>query len=250
MKLMNLVVMTGLSLTVLSSFAQRGRIDDRFDGGDLDRGNTRLELNLGEREFNSNQGEDTVALKALLQQAYGQIDFRNLDLKKVIVQAKSRAGQGQIALLTGQELSYSQTISGNRFEYERRGVGFNRYVFDSRGPEPRGVWQLKLQGNIKISRIVVVVSEAYSRPIPQPAPLYIISARFSSQARCGDLRQVVEKLRNPQQQRAACETAGQQAGGRIYRSAQVNFNDGSSECRDVGDGVLSQICFGFMQSLN
>ena len=139
------------------------RIDDGYDDG-LDRNRQlRLELNLQEEEFSSRHGTDTVALKALLRRHYGHLPLESMDLKKVVVLAKSQAGRAQMSLLTGHEMSAAQTISGNPHVYHRRAVGLQRYIFQSRGREGRGVWQLKIQGNVKIARIMVILGESIRR---------------------------------------------------------------------------------------
>lgn len=139
------------------------RYDDRFDDRLDQTRQLRLELNLHEQEFNSRQGEDTIALKALIQRQYGHLPLERMDLKKVIVLAKSQAGRAQMSLLTGHEMSGAQTIAGNHHAYHRRGVGFQRYIFQSRGLEGRGVWQLKIQGNVKVARIMIVLGEKMRR---------------------------------------------------------------------------------------
>lgn len=115
-----------------------------------------VDLDLNEQEFNSAAGEDTVPLKALINRYYGgRVDLTDYDLQAVIVKAKSRQGGGRISLLVGGRESAAQVIAGNPRDYATRRVGFNRYDFAVPGATARGVWQLKLQGNIKIDTIRV-----------------------------------------------------------------------------------------------
>lgn len=245
-----------LLLTVFTSvsFAQRGSIgrgDPDFDDGRIGAGRVRLELVLRDQEFISAQGQDTVPLKALINRQHGRIDLQNYDLKRVAVFAKSRAGQGQISLVTGQDISQAQRIAGNPRDYRVDGQYYSRYVFTSPGLEARGVWQLKLQGNIKIDRIVVVVQEIDSFPGgPGNGRREVDYVQFSSQKNCWDLRQKVQKFQAVRQQQMACQNAAAQAGGRIYRSAQVVYNDNSSQCINIVDGELAQVCMPVMQSVN
>jgi|GEM_PF-3785160 len=140
-----------------------GRHDDRYDDGLDQNRQLRLELNLQEEEFSSRHGTDTVALKALLRRHYGHLPLEQMDLKKVVVLAKSQMGRAQMSLLTGHQMSAAQTIAGNPHVYHRRAVGLQRYIFQARGREGRGVWQLKIQGNVKVARIMVVLGESMLR---------------------------------------------------------------------------------------
>jgi len=115
-----------------------------------------VDLDLYEQEFNSREGEDTVPLKALINRYYGgRVDLSAYDLQAVMVSAKSRRGAGKISLLVGDRLSAPQVIEGNPRDYETPRAGFYRYSFVAPGSASRGVWQLKIQGNIKIDTIRV-----------------------------------------------------------------------------------------------
>lgn len=118
----------------------------------------RFVLDLNGREFNSAQGETTVALKQLIQQRYGNQDLEREDLVHVAVMAKSQMGRAQMSLLVGRDLGRPVQVAGNPFQYARPG-GFTNYVLQHPGREASGVWQLKLNGNVKIDRIVVVVRD-------------------------------------------------------------------------------------------
>lgn len=122
----------------------------------------RFVLELNGREYNSQQGEHTIPLKAMIQQKYGDQDLQDADLVQVAVLAKSQMGRAQLSLLVGTELSSPERIHGSPQEYARPG-GFHRYVFPSHGRDSAGVWQLKLQGNVKIQRIAVVVRDKTKR---------------------------------------------------------------------------------------
>lgn len=253
MKVIFMAAALVLSVCSSVSFAQRGSIgrgDPDFDNDLGGAGRVRLELMLRDQEFISNQMEDTVPLKALINQQYGRVDLKNYHLKRVAVFAKSRAGQGRISLVTGQDESLAQRIDGNPRDYRVDGRFYNRYVFTAPGLETRGVWQLKLRGNIKIDRIVVVVQEIDRFPGgPGNGQSQVDFVQFSSQKNCWDLRQKVQKLVAPRQQQMACQAAATQAGGRIYRSALVVYFGGSSQCINIVDGELSQICMPVMQSI-
>jgi len=122
----------------------------------------RFVLDLNGREYNSQQGEDTIPLKAMIRQKYGDQDLEDADLVRVAVVAKSQFGRAQLSLLVGTDLSRPEIIQGSPQEYARPG-GFARYLFASPGRESAGVWQLKLQGNVKIERIAVVVRDKTKR---------------------------------------------------------------------------------------
>ncbi len=142
-----------------------------FPDRDPRAGIERLPIHLNGQEFQAMRGQDTVPLRALLERTYGRGITAGRDLLRVVVVAKSRFGRGQMQLLVGNTISYPQTVFGHPEAYDYPG-GYYRMVFDNpAGHFSEGVWQLKLQGLIRIERIVVVTRNRYvGGPYPYPGP--------------------------------------------------------------------------------
>jgi len=150
-KVKTIVVIVGLSLGLVSTAMAHSDI-----GGRRGRGNRteKIMLQMNDQET---RGASTIALKQLLRQQTGTV-AANLELVSIRIIAKSRMGQGQASLLVGQWESGSYTIGGNPrdfrnsapYTYDR--INMENYSYDSDGR-----WQIRLKGNIKVSRVVVVV---------------------------------------------------------------------------------------------
>lgn len=146
-----------------------------FPDRDPRAGIERLPIQLYGKEFRAMRGQDTVPLRALLERAYGRGITAGRELVRVVVVAKSRFGRGQMQLLVGNSISYPQTVYGQPAYYDYPG-GYYRLFFDNpAGPFSEGVWQLKLQGLIRIERIVVITRNRFvggpdSYPQPEHHP--------------------------------------------------------------------------------
>jgi hypothetical protein len=126
-----------------------------------------VDLDLREQEYNSQQGETTVPLRQLIDRHYsGRVDLSDYNLQAVEVLAKSKQGQAQMYLLVGSQASATQRIAGNPRDYNQRRQGYANYIFRSPGRDDRGVWQLRINGNVKIDRIRVRLN--YERPNNPP----------------------------------------------------------------------------------
>lgn len=141
-------LITLLAVTIsLSSFAQRGQ-------------NRRFEIPFHGELF---KGQNTIFLKRELKNQFPRLNLKNWDLKRVVLVAKSKRGQGQAYLQVGGFDSRIEFVDGNRFDFDNRG-NFHRIPFEA----PRrdnGKWQIHLQGRIKVKKVVVV-----ARRDQAPAP--------------------------------------------------------------------------------
>jgi hypothetical protein len=115
----------------------------------------RIQLTV-DQEF---QGREVVQLKRLILEQHPRTAIQQLQLVNVRVQAKSAAGRAQMALNVGGAVSMPQTVAGNIRDFNNwTPRSFHVHDFDApASPNPQGVWQLDLQGNIKIARIIVSV---------------------------------------------------------------------------------------------
>ncbi len=123
-------------------------------------------------EVNSqSSGQEVIRLKQLIQQQHPRANLANVQIQSVEVQAKSRQGQAMMRLNIGGTYSAAQNIDGNPQTFNSDlPRTFSRLNFQA---PPRanqnGVWQLEMQGQIKVARIVVSLSTQRVPPAPTPA---------------------------------------------------------------------------------
>lgn len=125
----------------------------------------RYVLHYGDSTFSSsNHKPVTLFLKRELKHQHPGIDLSRYRLEKVVIMAKSRKGRGSAQLLVNERYGPRVRISGSpkafhnsdRFNYEKK------TLFSPSGPG-RGPWQLKLKGNVKLRKVVLVVDKEKRR---------------------------------------------------------------------------------------
>ncbi|MFN7728333.1 MAG: DUF3011 domain-containing protein [Bdellovibrio sp.] len=115
-------------------------------------------LQMGNQEFN---GASTIRLKMLLQEQYG-IRANDYELVGVRMVAKSQFGRGSARLTVGDWSSHSQRIDGHPATWnDSHPRTYARLDFGNESWRQNGPWQLQLNGNIKIQRIVVSLSRSF-----------------------------------------------------------------------------------------
>lgn len=113
------------------------------------------------------QGENTLMLKKEIQAQHPALKLNRYSLEKVRLVAKSKMGKGQAKLQVGSESTFIYDVDGSPESFASSNpasfftIDFNRPGYDS-----QGVWQIHLKGNIKIKRVVLLLSESSSTPWP------------------------------------------------------------------------------------
>ena len=105
-----------------------------------------------------------IGLKNKLKNAYPGMSFQNKKLKYVIVRGKSRKGGGSVSLVVGGAPQQSATLPGNKRSFNRGGSRTFTSVELANFGASNGSWKLRLDGNIKIREIVVVVKQKRRPP--------------------------------------------------------------------------------------
>ncbi len=117
-------------------------------------GRQRLVLRLGDAHY---RGQNTIRLKQELRNQYPHLRLRGADLVRVRVVGKSRRGGGTAALHVGGIEVDRAGLAGRPVDFHNdQGHTFSR-VDLMNNYDSRGAWQLKLRGNNKIRRVVVIV---------------------------------------------------------------------------------------------
>ncbi len=107
----------------------------------------------------------TLKLKSLALKLNPQLDINNLQLLAIEILAKSLQGKGKIRLRTGNKLTGWEKISGNKNTFNSKQAE-SFYTAKIRSPDAgKGkVWQLLINGYIKIRKIVLYTANPESLP--------------------------------------------------------------------------------------
>jgi hypothetical protein len=119
----------------------------------------RIQLHLNQHL----RGQSIIKLKQELKMQKPHMNIKNLELVAVKIVAKSKMGRGQATLLVGAQSSYSETIGGHPedFHYEDR-YTYQKVRISNPGYDSKGKWQIHLQGNIKVKKVVLIVKKKRS----------------------------------------------------------------------------------------
>ncbi len=132
----------------------------------------RIVLEFEDRHIRSNRGEwETLHLKRMLREQYPWVEVDNLDLRRVVLIAKSRHGRGEAQLRVGNRTTEVQPVPGHPGEFrDDRRYTFDRVNFSNPSHGSNGPWQLDLQGNLIVRKVVLeVVDRPHHRYSPRPS---------------------------------------------------------------------------------
>lgn len=134
--------------------------------------NETLTLHFHDNEIIAKRDSPThIFLKRELKHRYPNVNISRLELKKVIILAKSRKGHGSARLRVGREISARSTIAGRPKDYYNpAGYTFDRIKFHSPSYNSNGPWQLLLNGHIVLRKIIIVLENNYFAPSHQYRP--------------------------------------------------------------------------------
>lgn len=162
MKLFSQLFIT-LSTIATASFAMGdGPIETQRWGGGYGGADQKLVLDYHDQHL---RGSNTLKLKQKIRQMYGRSFMKNYDILKVRVVAKSKHGGGTAQLKIGQWTSNPKRLYGSPSDFHNnRPRTYDRVVFENNSwRNEGGVWQVKLQGNIKVKKVVVFLQEKWGR---------------------------------------------------------------------------------------
>jgi hypothetical protein len=128
-------------------------------------GTDRLVLDFGDGHFRSGRGySSTLFLKKALLEQYPGINISDYRLRKVVVVAKSKIGRGDVQLRVGPEVTDRYRVAGDpRGFYSDHPRSFDRVRIHNPFADSWGPWQLLLNGNFKVRKVVLVVEQRHPR---------------------------------------------------------------------------------------
>lgn len=121
----------------------------------------RYVLEFGDTYIRSyNREPATIFLKRTLKEQYPEANIRNMDLRKVVLVAKTKKGRGGAELRVGQKRTDNYRVYGTPWEFhDQHRFTFDRVRFHNPSYNSRGPWQIDLWGRFVVRKIVLVVEE-------------------------------------------------------------------------------------------
>ena len=130
----------------------------------------RFVLDFNDSHIRGHKGEAaTIFLKRSLKEQYPWVHVSDLELKKVVLVAKSKKGRGGAGLRVGKWATDMYEVGGGPRSFHDKGRhSFARVTFWNPSRSSRGPWQLGLRGNFIVRKVVLVVDnhkrrDPYSR---------------------------------------------------------------------------------------
>lgn len=127
----------------------------------------RFVLDYNDSHIRSHRGEPaSLLLKKALRNQYPWVEVGDLELRRVVLIAKSRQGRGKAQLRVGHRMSDMYLVDDGSGRRDRRD-SFDRVVFRNPSFDSDGPWQIDMLGNFVVNKVVLEVD---SRPHHQRVP--------------------------------------------------------------------------------
>ncbi len=121
----------------------------------------RFVLYFNDSHIRGHNGDSaTLFLKKSLKQQYPRADISNMDLRKVVLVAKSKMGKGGAQLRVGNRATTAYKVDGHPRSFQNyRPHSFDRISFQNPSNNSRGPWQVDLKGNFIVRKVVLEVDD-------------------------------------------------------------------------------------------
>ena len=132
----------------------------------------RFVLEYNDSHIRSHRGEPaTLFLKKALREQYPWVDVDDIELRRVVLIAKSRQGRGEAQLRVGHRMTDMYQVDGGsgRFRDDRRST-FDRIHFSNPSYDSNGPWQIDMLGNFVVNKVVLEVDNRQHRQRMPPRP--------------------------------------------------------------------------------
>jgi len=108
----------------------------------------------------------TIFLKKSFKDQYPWVDLSNVDIRKVVLVAKSKKGRGGAQLRVGNRVTDMYQVAGSPHSFrDDRRYTFDRIHFRNPSGNSRGPWQIDLIGNLIVRKVVLEVDDrTWRRP--------------------------------------------------------------------------------------
>jgi hypothetical protein len=118
-------------------------------------------LDFNDSHILGHKGEPaTLFLKKILKKQYPQVKVSNMDLRKVVLFAKSQKGKGGASLRVGDRATSMYKVDGRPRSFKNmKRKSFDRMRFQNPSNNSRGPWQVDLAGNFIVRKVVLEVED-------------------------------------------------------------------------------------------
>jgi len=125
----------------------------------------RYVLNFNDSQIRGHAGQpSTLLLKKSLKQQYPSANVSNMELRRVVLVAKSKMGRGGAQLRVANRATPTQKVDGHPRSFQKKQPrSFDRIGFRNPSNNSRGPWQVNLKGNLIVRKVVLEVQD-HSRP--------------------------------------------------------------------------------------
>jgi len=119
----------------------------------------RFVLDFNDSHIRSHKGEAaTIFLKKSLKEQHPWVQLSDLELKKVVLVAKSKQGRGGVGLRVGKVATDMYEVGGRpRSFHNNDRSSFDRVKFWNPSHGSRGPWQIGLRGNFIVRKVILIV---------------------------------------------------------------------------------------------
>ena len=125
----------------------------------------RYVLDFNDSHIRGHRGEAaTIYLKKSLKAQYPWLHVADLELKKVVLVAKSKRGNGGVELRVGKWTTDRCQVGGDPWLFQDDSTyTYDKIRFRNPSRSSQGPWQIHLRGNFKVSKVIVVVKKQRQR---------------------------------------------------------------------------------------
>lgn len=117
----------------------------------------RYVLDFNDVQIRGNRGEPaTIFLRKAFREQYPRVELADMDLRKVVLVAKSKRGKGGAQLRVGEWLTENYAVAGRSVDFrDRRKITFDKVQFHNPSVSSHGPWQIDLRGNFIVRKVVL-----------------------------------------------------------------------------------------------
>jgi len=117
----------------------------------------RYVLEFDDAHIRASQGAPaTIFLKKAFREQYPWVELADMDLRKVVLVAKSKMGRGGAQLRVGEWFTDTYEVAGRPVDFrDRRKITFDEVHFYNPSGSSHGPWQIDLQGNFIVRKVVL-----------------------------------------------------------------------------------------------
>lgn len=121
----------------------------------------RYVLEFNDSQIRGHKGETaTLFLKKSLKHQYPGAEISNMELRRVVLVAKSKMGWGGAQLQVGKRTTPMHQVEGHpKYFHKNKPKTFDRVSFRNPSNDSRGPWQVDLKGHFIVRKVILEVED-------------------------------------------------------------------------------------------